>query len=322
MQQPQPFVFVTRKLPEAVERRLQRDYRAMLNATDELILPQRLPELAREADALLVTPTERLDAAVLERLPRRIRAIATFSVGYDHIDIAAARARDLVVTNTPDVLTDATADIAILLMLGAARRAHEGERIIRENRWGAWAPTGMLGIHMTGKRLGIVGMGRIGRAVAKRARGFDMQIHYSNRRRLPPELEAGARFHAAPESLLEVADFLSLHCPATAETQHFLDRRRIELLPRGAVVVNTARGSVVDDEALIQALRAGRIAAAGLDVYDGEPRIHPAYRELPNTFLLPHLGSATTETREAMGFRAVDNLDAVFQGREPPDRVR
>ncbi|MBI1774850.1 MAG: D-glycerate dehydrogenase [Proteobacteria bacterium] len=316
-----PTVLVTRRLPEAVERRLSRDYDARLNPADELIQPDALPALAQDADALLVTPTERLDAAALARLPLSIRAIATFSVGYDHIDVAAARARSLLVTNTPDVLTDATADVAILLMLGAARRAHEGERLVRENRWGAWAPTGMLGTHMTGKRLAVLGMGRIGRAVARHARGFDMTVHYSNRRRLPADLEAGAIFHADPDELLRHADFLSLHCPATAETARLLDSRRIALLPEGAIVVNTARGGIVDDEALITALRSGRIAAAGLDVYEGEPCIHPGYRDLANTFLLPHLGSATRETRDAMGFRALDNLDAVFAGREPPDRV-
>jgi len=219
------------------------------------------------------------------------------------------------------VLTDATADIALLLMLGAARRAHEGEAIVRDGSWKSWATTFMLGTHMTGKRLGILGMGRIGQAVAKRARGFDMTIHYSNRRRLAPELEQGAIFHADPNELLPHSDFLSINCPASPETHHFLNAERIAKLPDGAVVVNTARGAVVDDEALIVALKSGKVAAAGLDVYENEPNLNPGYRPLKNTFLLPHLGSATVETRNAMGFKCLDNLDAFFAGKAPPDRV-
>jgi lactate dehydrogenase-like 2-hydroxyacid dehydrogenase len=259
--------------------------------------------------------------AGLMRLPDSVQIIATFSVGYEHIDLEAARDRGMRVTNTPDVLTDATADVAMLLLLAAARRAHEGERMVREDRWHGWKITEMLGVHVSGKRLGILGMGRIGRAVARRARGFDMELHYSNRSRLGPELECGATFHADPEDLLRVSDFLSIHCPASPQTHHFLDRARIALLPRRAVVVNTARGTVVEDEALIEALRSGRLAAAGLDVFEGEPNINPGYRELPNAFLLPHLGSATVETRDAMGFKCLDNLDAHFAGCEPPDRL-
>jgi len=250
-----------------------------------------------------------------------VRMLATFSVGFEHIDLAAARARGLIVTNTPDVLTDATADVALLLILGAARRASEGERLIRDDAWTGWAPTHLLGIHVGAKRLGILGMGRIGRAVAARARGFGMVVHYHNRQRLAPQDEAGATFHADAENLLAVADILSIHFPLMPETRYFLDARRIELLPRNAIVVNTARGAVIKDADLIAALRSRRIAAAGLDVYDGEPRLHPDYCTLPNTFLLPHLGSATLETREAMGFRALDNLDAHFAGGMPRDRI-
>jgi lactate dehydrogenase-like 2-hydroxyacid dehydrogenase len=247
--------------------------------------------------------------------------LATFSVGHEHIDLAAAHARGIVVSNTPDVLTDATADIALLLILGAARRAGEGERMIREDAWTGWAPTQMLGAHVGGKRLGILGMGRIGRAVADRARGFGMAIHYHNRQRLDPASERDAIFHATPESLLPVSDILSIHCPLTPDTRHFIDARRIDLLPAGAIVVNTARGGVIKDADLIAALQSGRLAAAGLDVFDGEPNLHPSYRSLANTFLLPHLGSATRETREAMGFRALDNLDAYFAGKIPRDRI-
>jgi lactate dehydrogenase-like 2-hydroxyacid dehydrogenase len=316
-----PRILVTRKLPEAVEVRLIRDYDAVLNEADRLYDAEEIVERAAGCDALLPCPTEKLTASVIGRLPAGIRIIATFSVGYEHIDVAACRARGIVVGNTPGVLTDATADIALLLMLGAARRAHEGERMIRDNGWDSWAPTAMLGIHMSGKRLGIYGMGRIGQAVAKRARAFDMKIHYNNRSRLAPELEQGAIFHARAEGMLPHCDFLSINAPASPETQGFLDTARIALLPDGAIVVNTARGSLVDDEALIAALKSGKLAAAGLDVFTGEPRIHPGYRALANTFLLPHLGSATIETRNAMGFKALDNLDAFFAGRALPARV-
>jgi lactate dehydrogenase-like 2-hydroxyacid dehydrogenase len=312
---------VTRKLPEAVETRATRDYRASLNATDDPPDGDRLVRDANGTEGILCTTTDRLDAATIGRLPASVRILATFSVGYEHIDLGAAKARGLVVTNTPDVLTDATADIAMLLMLGAARRASEGEQMIRGDRWHGWAPTQMLGIHVGTKRLGILGMGRIGQAVAARARGFGMVLHYHNRQPLPPELASGAQYHAKAESLLGVSDILSIHAPLTQETRHFLDARRIALLPPGAIVVNTARGGVVRDEDLIAALKSGRIAAAGLDVFEGEPKINAAYRTLPNTFLLPHLGSATRETREAMGFRALDNLDAFFAGRPPRDRI-
>lgn len=316
-----PVILVTRRLPDAVEDRLKRDYDARLNADDEPYAPDALAAAAKGADAVLVAPGDRIDAGVIAALPASVRAVATFSVGYDHIDVAAAKARGLTVTNTPGVLTEATADIALLLMLGAARRAGEGERLMRQGAWTGWTPTQLLGKHLDGRRLGIVGMGRIGQALAHRARALGMEIHYHNRRRLDPAEEAGATFHASAEGLLAVADVLSLHCPASAETHHFLNAARISLLPAGAIVINTARGAVVDDEALIAALRSGRVWAAGLDVYEGEPAAHPAYRTLPNTFLLPHLGSATEETRNAMGFRALDNLDAIFAGREPPHRV-
>jgi glyoxylate reductase len=314
-------ILVTRKLPDAVTARLSRDHRPTLNPDDRRYASSELIAAAAGHDALLISPTERMTAEVIGALPASIRAIATFSVGFEHIDLAAARVRGLIVTNTPDVLTDATADIAMLLILGAARRASEGERMIREDRWTGLGLTEMLGRQVTGKRLGILGMGRIGRALAKRARGFDMQIHYSNRRRLPPELEQGAIFHADPEALLPHCDVLSINCPASAETHHFLNATRIARLPDGAIVVNSARGTIVDDSALIAALRSGKLFAAGLDVYVNEPQIHPDYRRLPNVFLLPHLGSATVETRNAMGFKCLDNLDAVFAGREPPDRL-
>jgi lactate dehydrogenase-like 2-hydroxyacid dehydrogenase len=218
-------------------------------------------------------------------------------------------------------LSDATAELTILLMLGAARRASEGERLVRTRTWRDWSPSFMVGTQVSGKRLGIVGLGRVGRVTARRARGFDMEIHYHDLQRLASDLEAGAIYHPTPEDLMPHCDFLAFHCVATPQTRKMLNSNRIALLPPGAIVVNASRGAVIDDEALIAALKSGKVAAAGLDVYNNEPDIHPEYRELPNTFLMPHIGSATKETRDAMGFRALDNLDAFFAGREPKDRV-
>lgn len=315
-------VFVTRKLPPAVEDRLRRDYEPRFNAEDRLYSTDELIDLAQGANVIVPCHTEKLSADVIDRLPASVKAIVCFSVGTDHVDLAAAKARNIIVTNTPDVLADATAEIAMLLILGAARRASEGERLIRAGKWKSWSPAFMVGRQVTGKRLGIVGMGRVGQVTAQRARGFDMTILYSNRSRLAPGLERGATYYKTVEAMLPHCDYLALHCPSTPETHHLLNSERIALLPDGAIVVNTARGSVIDDEALVAALKSGKVAAAGLDVFNGEPdNIHPGYRELENTFLLPHIGSATFETRDAMGYRALDNLDAIAAGREPHDRV-
>ena len=316
-----PVVLVTRKLPEAVEDRLRRDYQPRLNPDDRLYSKDALIEAAAGADAIIPCHTERFSAEVIARLPASVRIIANFSVGYDHVDVEAAKGRGLVVTNTPEVLSDATAELTILLMLGAARRAGEGERLVRTRTWRDWSPSFMVGTQVSGKRLGIVGLGRVGRVTARRARGFDMEIHYHDLQRLPSDLEAGAIYHPTPEDLMPHCDFLAFHCVATPQTRKMLNSDRIALLPPGAIVVNASRGAVIDDEALIAALKSGKVAAAGLDVYNNEPDIHPEYRELPNTFLMPHIGSATKETRDAMGFRALDNLDAFFAGREPKDRV-
>ncbi len=316
-----PRVLVTRRLPDAVIERVERDYDAQLNPNDDVYGVEELLRRAECCDAILAASTNQFDAETIAKLPKSVRAIATFSVGTDHVDLAAARARGLIVTNTPDVLTDATADIAMLLLLGAARRAWEGQAMLRAGKWDGWTPTQLLGVHVTAKRLGILGMGRIGQAIARRAQGFSMTIHYSNRRRLAPDLEAGAHFHAQPEDMLPHCDFLSINCPATTETQGFLNAERIAMLPKAAIVINTARGPIVDDDALIDALRNGRLAAAGLDVFCGEPNVNPGYLDLPNVFLLPHMGSATVETRNAMGFKCLDNLDAIFSGRPAPDRV-
>jgi lactate dehydrogenase-like 2-hydroxyacid dehydrogenase len=314
-------VLVTRKLPNAVEDRLHRDYEPRLNPDDRLYSSDELIALSEGADAIMPCHTEKFPAEVVARLPDSIKAIANFSVGVDHVDLQAAAKRGIIVTNTPDVLSDATAEIAILCMLGAARRAGEGERLVRGAGWKDWSPAFMVGIQVTGKRVGIVGMGRVGQIVARRMRGFDMEVHYHNRRRIDPTLEQGAIFHESLEEMLPLCEVLSLNCPATPETTGLLNAARIALLPDGAIVINTARGALVDDDALIAALKSGKLHSAGLDVYNNEPAIDPRYRELDNTFLLPHVGSATRETRDAMGYRALDNLDAIFAGREPGDRV-
>ena len=310
-----PKVLATRTLPDAVEKRLAQDYNVLLNPDDALYSPDELIELAQEIDAILPCHTEHFTPDVVQRLPDSVKIVANFSVGVDHCDLEAFRKRGIIVTNTPDVLSNATAEIAILLMLGAARRAGEGERMMRDGSWCTWSPSFMVGSAITGKRLGIIGMGRVGQIVAKRARGFEMEIHYCNRTRLAETNEQGAIYHDSIEDLLPVSDVLSLNCPASKETANLLSAKRIARLPDGAIIVNTARGALVD------ALRSGKIASAGLDVYCTEPGGNREIAALPNTFLLPHIGSANEETRDAMGFRALDNLDAYFAGREPKDRV-
>ncbi|MGE0154108.1 MAG: 2-hydroxyacid dehydrogenase [Reyranellaceae bacterium] len=318
-----PVVVATRHFPDAVEERLQALFEARLNPDDRPLPPEELLSRAQGADGLLVAATGRVDADLIGRLPPSVRIIATFSVGYEHIDVAAAERRGILVTNTPDVLTDATAEIALLLLLAAARRAHEGAAMLRQGQWSGWTPTQLMGIGLTGKRLGIVGMGRIGQALAQRARACGMEIHYYNRTRLAPAQEQGAVYYPTVEALLPQAQFLSLHCPLTPQTAKLMDARRLAMLPPGAVLVNTARGGIVDDEAAIAALNSGRLAAAGLDVFDGEPNVDKRYFGIENAFILPHMGSATIETRNAMGFRAIENLKAVLiDGQEPPHRVR
>ena len=315
-------IFVTRKLPENVEARLTRDYECHFNPDDKLYSADELIEFARGCDAILCCHTENFSASVIKQLPATIKAIANFSVGVDHCDLQAAGTKGIIVTNTPDVLSDATAEIAMLCMLGAARRGNEGITMVKNDQWHDWNPTFMLGKQITGKRFAVIGMGRVGQVAAKRARGFDMEVHYHNRRRLDPQAENGAIYHETLESLLAVADVLSLHCPATPESTGLLDAEKISQLPDGTIVVNTARGAVVNDDDLIAALKSGKVYAAGLDVFNGEPsHIHPEYRNLDNVFLLPHLGSATIETRDAMGYRALDNLDAIFADQNPKDRV-
>ncbi len=316
-----PVVVIGRKLPEAVEARLAQEYRPKFNPEDRVYTTDELLALCAGAEAIVPCHTEHLSAEVIDRLPESVKIIANYSVGVDHVDLEAAKGRGIAVTNTPDVLSDATAEIAMLCMLGAARRAGEGGRLVRAGKWNTWSPAFMVGTQITGKRFGVIGMGRVGQIAARRARGFDMEIHYTKRRRLDPAQEAGAIYHETVEDLLPHCDVLSLHCPATPETMNLIDAARLALLPDGAILVNTARGAILDEAALMAALRSGKLAAAGLDVYKNEPQIDPAFFEIENAFLLPHIGSATAQTRDAMGFRALDNLDAFFAGRAPQDRV-
>ena len=321
-----PVLLLTRKLPAAIEARAARDFDARLNTADEPWYRDGA-EIARRATevgaaGILCAAGDPMNAATIGALPASVKVIATFSVGFDHIDIAAAKARGIVVTNTPEVLSFATAECAFTLMLMAARRAGEGERMVRARKWEGWAPTQLMGVTLEDKTLGIAGFGRIGRELAAMARGFRMRIHYRDIRRTPPELEQGATFHDSDESFLGAVDVLSMHMPGGEATRKWLNAERLGRMKRGAIVINTGRGGSVDDVALVEALKSGHIRAAGLDVYDGEPRIHEGYFGLENVTLLPHLGSATEETRDAMGHRALENLDVVLlRGMEAPHRV-
>ena len=319
-----PVVVVTRRLPEAVEQAAARDFDARLNRDDKPLGPDGLKEALRSADAVLCTVTDKLTADVLSAEPRRARLLANFGVGFNHIDVEAAKARGLAVSNTPDVLTDATADLAMTLLLTVARRTGEGERHLRAGEWTGWRPTHMLGTQVSGKTLGLVGMGRIARAVAGRAHGgFGMHVIFHDP--YPPSPEVARSLGAEPrerlEDVLREADFVSLHCPATPETRHLMNRNRLALMRPDAYLINTARGDVVDEAALIEVLRSRRIAGAGLDVFEREPEVSRGLLELENVVLLPHLGSATTETRVEMGLRALENLRLFFAGSPLRDRV-
>jgi lactate dehydrogenase-like 2-hydroxyacid dehydrogenase len=316
-----PKLLIARKLRPVVEARAARDYDVVLNSDDRVLSKAELIAACRKVDAVLPCHSEHFSAEVIAAIGSGLKIIANHSVGTDHVDLAAAKAAGIVVTNTPDVLSDATAEIAMLCMLGAARRGAEGDALVRSGQWNFWSPAFMVGRQVTGKRFGVLGMGRVGQVTATRARGFGMEVHYHNRRRLPAHLEQGAVFHDTLESLLAVSDVLSLHCPTTPENVGILNARTLALLPDRAIVVNTARGALVDEPALIEALRSGKLFAAGLDVFRTEPGGNAELSALPNVFLLPHIGSATEETRDAMGFRALDNLDAFFAGQAPGDRV-
>ncbi|HZH80434.1 MAG TPA: D-glycerate dehydrogenase [Gemmatimonadales bacterium] len=314
----------TRRLPRPAEEQAARDFDARLNADDHTFTPGEIADALRTADALVPTVTDKVTAQLLGTEPLKVRIIANYGVGFNNIDTGAAKARGVVVTNTPDVLTEDTADDAILLMLMVARRGGEGEREVRAKTWTGWRPTHMLGTRVTGKTLGLIGLGRIGRAVAHRARhGFDMRVIFHDPYPPPPavvaELEAEPR--ASVDDVLREADFVSLHSPATPETHHLIDARRLGLMKRGAFLINNARGDIVDEAALVAALKQGTIAGAGLDVFEREPTVSPELLTMNNVVLLPHIGSATHESRVAMGLRALDNLKTFFAGAPPRDRV-
>jgi len=320
----QPKVIVTRRLPAAVESALRERFDVELAARDRPTGPDDLQRALAQGDGVLSTVTDKLTAEVLAAYPLRARIIANFGVGYDNIDVLAAQAHEIVVTNTPDVLTDCTSDLAMTLILMTMRRAGEGERELRGGRWTGWRPTHMVGSRVTGKTLGLVGMGRIARAVARRAHhGFGMRVLcYDPAAPSPVELAAlGTEPRATLEEVLAEADVVSLHCPSTPATRGLMNEQRLAQMRPGSYLVNTARGDIVDDDALTAALAGGHLAGAGLDVFRGEPNIDARYMKLDNVVLLPHLGSATRETREAMGFRAIENLAAFFEGRPIPDRV-
>lgn len=311
-------VVVTRRLPGSVEAKLAGRFDVELNSADVPFDRDRLADAIRRCDVLAPTVGDRIDSGLIAEAGERLRLIANFGAGTDHIDLAAARARGIAVTNTPDVLTEDTADLVMALILMAPRRLGEGERILRSGRWLGWGPTDQLGSSLTGKAIGIVGLGRIGRAVARRARAFGMSVHYHNRRPLPDE---EGRYWPDLDAMLSEMDVVSLNAPYGPETHHLLDRRRLGLMRSDCWLINAARGGLVDEEALIEALAAGRIAGAGLDVYPNEPELDPRLLELPNLVLLPHLGSATVESRTAMGEKVLANIAAFAEGRELPDRV-
>jgi lactate dehydrogenase-like 2-hydroxyacid dehydrogenase len=314
-------LLITRRLPDAVEARARATYDVTQHADDRQMTMDEVLETAKSVDALLITLCEKFPAPVIAKLPENIKIISTFSIGFDHLDIPACKARSIQVGNAPHGVTVATAEIAMLLLLGSARRASEGERMLRARAWPGWAPLQLVGRRLDGKKLGIYGFGKIGQALAQRARGFDMEIHYYDIYRQPPEKEKGAIYHETLDSLLGVSEFFSINAPSTPETRYFFNKDVIAKLPQGAIVVNTARGDLVKDEDMIAALKSGRLAYAGLDVFAGEPKINEGYYDLPNTFLFPHLGSAAIEARNQMGFEALDNIDAAFAGKEMPFKL-
>ena len=317
-----PILVVTSSYTKEIEERIDREYSARRNPNQFPFSQQQLLSAAEGADALFVTPADRLDSGFFQKVSSTVKIIATYSVGFEHIDLQAAARRNIPIAYTPGVNSEATADIAMLLLLGASRRAYEAQELVRSGAWKPLSSDMLLGWQVGGKVLGIFGMGRVGQAVARRARGFGMKIHYCNPSELPAEIAGDAVYHQDPSDLLRVSQFLSLHAPETAQTRHFLNSNAISLLPLGAIVVNTARGGLVVDDDLIAALKSGRVAAAGLDVFEGEPQLDPEYVSLRNTFLLPHIGSATIETRTAMGMLALDNVDAVLNGKPAPSLVR
>jgi glyoxylate reductase len=318
-----PRVAVTRKLLPQIEARMNELFDCRFNAEDRPLSADEIAALMQDADVLVPTVTDRIDLALIKRAPPSLRLFANFGAGVNHIDLAAAKAKGILVTNTPGVFTEDTADLTMALILNVPRRLGEGHRLMRSGEWQGWTPTGMLGHRIGGKTLGIIGFGRIGEAVAVRARAFGMNILYNKRHRLPAsvEEELGIAFEPDLDRLVARADIVTLHCPLTAETNRIMNRQRIGLMKRDGYLINSSRGELVDDDALIEALQRGRIAGAGLDVYNHEPAIDPRFLSIPNAVLLPHLGSATYEGREASGEKVIANIRIFSDGHRPPDQV-
>ena len=305
-------VFVARKLLRSNEKRMSEIWDAKLNSEDKVYSQSELIELSRDCDGILCSIVDKFDAETINKLSDKVKIISNFAVGFGNIDIKAAMNKNIIVTNTPDVLTDATAEIAILILLGAARRATEGRKWVDKKNW-TWSADFLIGKQLTDSRLGILGMGRIGQALAERAKSFGMKIHYHNRKKLPSNLEKGAIYHESLKSLISVSDFFSINCPTTEETKKIINEETLSYFLNGAVIINSARGDMIDDEAMINALKSGKVFALGLDVYNGEPDIHPQYLKLDNVFILPHLGSATEKTRFAMADLAISNIEEYFK---------
>jgi len=313
-------VLVTRKLLKENEEKLKQLFDVKLNSKDEIYTSDKILELSKDCDGILSVITDRFNKEIIDKLSPSVKIISNYAVGFGNIDVDAATKKNIIVTNTPEVLNDSTADIAILLLLGASRKVLEARRAAELQNW-KWSTDFLLGKQMSNRRLGILGMGRIGRAVAKRARGFGMEIHYHNRNQLPKELEEGAIYHKTIKDLFKQSDFLSINCPSTRETNKIINKETIAFLPDKVVIANAARGDIVDDEAMIEALKSKKVFAFGLDVYNGEPKIHPEYLKLNNIFLLPHLGSATKRTRLDMAYRATENLASFFKTGNVKDQV-
>jgi len=313
-------ILITRKLIKSSEEYAQKFFNVKLNEDDKLLTKDEIIKKSDGCDGILSSITDKFDADLILKLPNKIKIISNFAVGYGNIDLEAASKKNIVITNTPDVLTDATAEIAILILLGAARRAKEGMEWAKKKNW-KWSADFLMGKQLTGSRLGILGMGRIGRAVADRARSFGMKIHYHNRSRLNKNLEKDSIYHNSLESLLSVSDFFSINCPLTKETKHIINKKTIKYFPDGAVVSNSARGDMIDDEAMVSALKSRKIFSLGIDVYNGEPNIHPEYLNLPNVFVLPHIGSSTVKTRKAMANLAIENMEEFFKSGKSKNKV-
>lgn len=318
-----PKLIVTRKLPDIIETRMMELFDCELNLADEAFTQEQMLDAVKRAEVLVPTVTDKIDREIIDAAGENLKMIASFGTGVDHIDFPAARKKGIIVTNTPDVLTEDTADMTMALILAVPRRLVEGEQLVRDGLWNGWSPTGMLGHRIWGKRLGIIGMGRIGTAVARRAKGFGLSVHYHNRNRVPDDMEQDleATYWSSLDQMIAHMDILSINCPHTPATYHLLNARRLGLMKSHAYVVNTSRGEVIDEAALVKALAQNQIAGAGLDVYENEPAVNPKLLKLKNVVLLPHMGSATIEGRINMGERVIINVKTWVDGHNPPDRV-